>query len=243
MLKVFARSERGYVRSDNQDRFLTVALAGGGWLVGVADGMGGHPGGADASHLALDVIRNALQARPHPVAELERAVKTANQAVFQRGRKDDHLMGMGTTLTLCQITPGEMLMAHVGDSRAYRFRAGNLERLTRDHSVAAELQEAGQLSAQEARVHPQRHILTRVVGPSHNVRVDLLGIAWHPSDRLLLCTDGLSGLLTDPELAAALQERRGQNAADTLVEAALTRGGFDNVTVVLVEEDETRHGW
>lgn len=222
---------------------MTVQLVGGGWLVAVADGMGGHPGGADASRVALDVIHATLHTQPHPVAELERAVKAANQAVFQGGRKNQRLMGMGTTLTLCQITPGEMLMAHVGDSRAYRFRAGSLERLTHDHSVAAELQEAGQLTLEEAELHPQRHVLTRVVGPSYNVRVDLLGIAWHPADRLLLCTDGLSGLLSDEEVAATLQEHRGQDATDQLVEAALARGGYDNITVVLVEEDEIRHGW
>lgn len=152
-------------------------------------------------------------------------------------------MGMGTTLTLAQIVPGQLQLAHVGDSRAYRLRAGIVDRLTQDHSVAAELQQAGQISVAEAAQHPQRHVLTRVVGPWLQVRVDLLAVPWHAADRLLVCSDGLSGLLSDEELGAVWQLGHGETLLDHLVTSALERGGNDNVTAVLVEEDEPGRGW
>lgn len=240
MMRAFAKTHRGYVRSENQDRFLANPTQHG-WLVAVADGMGGPPGGAGASQRALEIIGGQIGVdRPHSAADLEQSVKAANLALFRWAHEEQGLAGMGTTLTVAQLTANELIVAHVGDSRAYRIRAGQLERLTRDHSVAAELEAAKQITATEAAHHPQRHVLTRAVGPWNSVRVDLLVVSWHAADRLLLCTDGLTGLMSDNEIMAMLLEHRGQAAVDALVSEALARGGVDNVTVVLVEDDDDK---
>ncbi|MDA8199569.1 MAG: protein phosphatase 2C domain-containing protein [Thermaerobacter sp.] len=242
-VKAYGRTHRGLVRHENQDHFLVLPLKPAGWLVAVADGMGGYPGGGGASSRALEIVADRLSGRPHSVVELEQTVKACNQDLFEWAQRERRLMGMGTTLTLAQIVPGQLQLAHVGDSRAYRLRAGIVDRLTQDHSVAAELQQAGQISVAEAAQHPQRHVLTRVVGPWLQVRVDLLAVPWHAADRLLVCSDGLSGLLSDEELGAVWQLGHGETLLDHLVTSALERGGNDNVTAVLVEEDEPGRGW
>jgi serine/threonine protein phosphatase PrpC len=242
VIRAYAASHQGLVRAENQDGYLVQPLRGReGWLVAVADGIGGAPDGAGASRHMIRVL--AQDPTPyHSVASLEAVVKRANQEIFRWGHEQDRLAGMGTTVTIAQVMPGELLVAHVGDSRCYRLRAGHLERLTRDHAVAAELEAAGQISAAEARVHPQRHMLTRAVGPWSSVRVDLLGVPWHPADRLLLCTDGLFGLVTDEEIARILLAHEGDEAVEALVATALRHGGTDNVTVVLVEDDGSGRG-
>jgi serine/threonine protein phosphatase PrpC len=242
-VKAYGRTHRGLVRQENQDRFLLMPLAPAGWLVAVADGMAGYPGGGVASARALDIVADRLGGEPHTVLDLEEAVKACNQDLFQWAQRDQRLAGMGTTLTVAQIVPGQLQLAHVGDSRAYRLRGGTVERLTRDHSMAGELQQAGQISVAEARSHPQRHVLTRVVGPWLSVRVDLLALPWHAADRLLVCTDGLSGLVADEELAEHWHALTGEPLLDRLLALALDRGGSDNVTAVLVEEDEPGRGW
>jgi serine/threonine protein phosphatase PrpC len=239
VIRAYAETHPGLVRPDNQDYYLAMPLKEDeGWLVAVADGIGGAPGGAGASRRVVEILAEAAVAT-HTVSSLEAAIKRANQELFHFGREHERLAGMGTTITVAQVRPGELLLAHVGDSRAYRLRAGRLERLTRDHAVAAELEAAGQITAQEALVHPQRHVLTRAVGPWRTVRVDLLGVAWHRRDRLLLCTDGLYGLVHEAEIAEILHNKRGDDAVHALLGAALERGGTDNVTVVLVEDDES----
>jgi len=242
-VKAYGRTHQGLVRQENQDHFLLLPLDPMGWLVAVADGMGGYPGGGDASARALEIIGEQLGGRPHSVVELEQAVKACNQDLFEWAQRERRLTGMGTTLTVVQVVPGQLQLAHVGDSRAYRLRAGFLDRLTQDHSVAAELQQAGQISLAEVAQHPQRHVLTRVVGPWVTVRVDLLAVPWHAADRLLVCTDGLFGLVSDEELAQAWHAQSGESLLDHLVAVALARGGSDNVTAVLVEEDEPGRGW
>lgn len=242
VLTAYARSHQGLVRSENQDGYVVEPLPDGAWLLAVADGMGGLPGGAVASRRVLDVVRRLAGGRRHGAAELEQAVKAANRDLFREGRQRPDLRGMGTTVTVAQVAGTELIVAHVGDSRAYRLRGGRLERLTQDHSVAAELEAAGEISRDEAAVHPQRHVLTRAVGPWHTVRVDLLVVPWHRADRLLLCTDGLTGVVSDAEILAILAQARGEGAVAALVDAALARGGPDNVTVVLAEDDEEAGG-
>jgi serine/threonine protein phosphatase PrpC len=237
VIRAYGGSHQGLMRKENQDDYLVARLRdGAGWLVAVADGIGGAPGGAGASRHVIQVLRED-PTRRHTVASLEAAIKRANKELFRWAREQERLTGMGTTVTVAQVIPGELLVAHVGDSRAYRLRAGMLERLTRDHAVAAELEAAGQISPAEALVHPQRHMLTRAVGPWSTVRVDLLGLPWHPADRLLLCTDGLFGVVSDQDMTAILTRYRGAAAVEALIQAALAGGGQDDVTVVLVEDD------
>jgi serine/threonine protein phosphatase PrpC len=173
----------------------------------------------------------------HTVASLEALVKRANAELYRWAAQERRLTGMGTTVTVAQVMTGELLLAHVGDSRAYRFRAGQLDRLTRDHAVAAELEAAGEITSDEAAVHPLRHVITRSVGPFESVRVDLLGIAWHAADRLLLCSDGLYDVVSNEEMTNILHEYRGDAAVEALIAAALREGAPDNVTAVLAEDD------
>lgn len=202
----------------------------------MADGIGGGPGGQEASRVALEALDDAAGIDVRDIARLVSAVSLANRRVFERGQKDEALTGMGTTLTAAVLFSHHLLLAHVGDSRAYRLHAdGEVIRLTVDHSVAGEMERAGSLTADEAAHHPRRHVLTRAVGPHDKVRVDVLDIAWDPGSRLLLCTDGLSSVLDDGDLREISERSRGQELVDRLVDTALQRGGPDNVTVVLAE--------
>jgi serine/threonine protein phosphatase PrpC len=242
MMTAYGRTHQGLVRPDNQDHFLARQLDRGAWLVAVADGMGGAPGGREASQRALELVDGAIDGRTRTMVELEQIIARVNRVLNAWPRREPRLLGMGTTLTLAQVSLGEIALVHVGDSRGYRFRAGRLERLTRDHAVAAELLAAGHITEAEAATHPQRHVLTRVLGPWDNVRLDLLMVPRLPGDRLLVCTDGLHGVLREEEIQGILRVTHGMEAVERLIDEALTRGGPDNVTVVLVEEDGNADG-
>lgn len=187
--------------------------------------------------MAVEVVAQWLK----PEDDLERlrqAVEAANRRVFEVGQARPDLQGMGTTLTVCLITAAWVRVAHVGDSRAYRLTAEGLERLTTDHSVAAEMERSGSLSPQEAAHHPQRHVLTRAVGPLPSVPVDLGQWPRRSGDRILVCSDGLVNAVPEPAICQVLAHRRGQAGVEALIQAALEGGGEDNITVVLVEEDD-----
>lgn len=213
-----------------------------GVLVAVADGVGGGPGGEEASRIALEALDGAIENDASDVARLVLAVSQANQRIFESGQRDDALNGMGTTLTSAVVFPTRLLVAHVGDSRAYQLFNDHVIRLTIDHSVAGEMEAAGGLTAEEARQHPNRHVLTRVVGTFERVRIDVNEIPWGEKNRLLLCTDGLTAVLSDDDIVRAARRLRGYELIDALIEEALLRGGPDNITVVLAEDAEGRGG-
>ncbi len=221
-----ARTDVGRVREGNEDSYVVQEP-----LFAVADGMGGHQGGEVASSLALEALLNATDG-----AALAQAVQDANRAVFERAGRDPALAGMGTTLTAF-LADGETLrLAHVGDSRAYLLRDTELQRITTDHTVVEGLVEKGELTPHEASIHPQRSILTRAIGVEGEVLVDQASIQVRPGDRLLLCSDGLTGMVEDEHIHRILQEQQDpQAAADTLVEAANEAGGQDNVTAVVID--------
>ncbi|ADU51036.1 protein serine/threonine phosphatase [Thermaerobacter marianensis DSM 12885] len=234
VLRLAARTHPGWVRENNEDAYLAELLPGDeGWLVAVADGMGGHRAGEVASWLALRTLREQVVAGA-PLAE---AVLAANQEVFRRQAGDPDLSGMGTTLTAAVIGRGGAVeLCHVGDSRAYLLRQGCLSRLTRDHSLVEEFVRSGALTEQEARRHPQRNLLTRAIGTDVAVPVDETTVQLQPSDLLLLCSDGLSEAVPDARLADLLAAAGPADLAarvDALIEAALAAGGADNITAVL----------
>ncbi|CAB1129179.1 multitarget phosphorylated protein phosphatase [Candidatus Hydrogenisulfobacillus filiaventi] len=201
----------------------------------VADGMGGAPYGGEASRLALAALESFMERHRQPEL-LTEAVAEANRAVYRESAADRSREGMGTTLTAAMCTGPEGVVAHVGDSRAYLHRPGTLVRVTRDHSVAGEMVASGSLTDAEAANHPQRHVLTRAVGPFARVSVDRELFRLGPGTRLLLCTDGLTAVVEDAALQAVLdREPAGPQAAEALVAAALDRGGPDNITAVIVE--------
>jgi serine/threonine protein phosphatase PrpC len=232
-----SRSDVGRVRETNQDACGSFDDRRGDRLFVVADGMGGHRGGDVASSMAVEAIATACAASEEPPAErLRTAVAAANRAIFERSEREPELGGMGTTVVaLLLAQEGGAWVAHVGDSRLYRLRAGRLETLTADHSLVAELQRQGYLDEAEAARHPRRHELLRSVGCVPEVEAEIGEIAFEPGDRLLLCTDGLCGYVDPHSIANALAEASPELAARTLVDLANAGGGEDNVTVQVVE--------
>ena len=229
-------SDVGRVRSNNQDHYLASEDAG---LWVVADGMGGHRGGEIASRIACETVDRSYAA--HTVDGLIESIESANAAVFHAGSGDPDLTGMGTTIVAIALVDdgrGEpvLAIANVGDSRAYRLAGHELEQLTNDHSLVADLVRDGSLSPEEAAVHPQRNILTRVLGVYDDVPVDVLTVIPHSGDRYVLCSDGLFNEVPEPAIASVLR-RLGDpgDAASELVRLANEGGGRDNVTVVVVD--------
>jgi PPM family protein phosphatase len=228
-LRIGASTHVGRVRKGNEDSYMADKP-----LFAVADGMGGHQGGEVASKLALDTLREATDG-----VALAQAVQDANKAVFERAGRDPALAGMGTTLTAFLVEGDTLRLAHVGDSRAYLMRDGELQRITTDHTVVEGLVEKGELTPQEASIHPQRSILTRAIGVDGEVQVDQGSIQPHPGDRLLLCSDGLTGMIEEADIQRILEEHEDpQAAADALVDAANEAGGQDNITAVIIDVAE-----
>lgn len=227
----------GLVRKENEDAFLMRTDVG---LFAVADGLGGHQAGEVASWLAVRTVENFLSGAPPgsaPRVLLRQAVALANTEVLDQSRRRSGQRGMGTTLTLAWIIDWRLYLAHVGDSSAYRLqsRSGRMEKLTHDHSLVEEMVRLGGITRQEARRHPQRNVLTRALGIEPEVEPDQRVIPWRRGDRLLLCTDGLSSLLSDAEMAEGLRPARDLEAGlNHLLNLALGRGAPDNVTMVMV---------
>ena len=219
------------------------------FVMAVADGMGGHAAGEVASRmaisalvsLALDIPDWFFRVDPEHAPEIERRARRAVQAVaaqvVAKGRENEALQGMGTTLTAARSFGDDLLVIHVGDSRAYMFRAGRLHRLTKDHTYVQLLVDTGQLSASEAATSRMRHVLTNVLGGNDGeVHVDIDLLRLEDGDRLLLCSDGLTDLVDDATLASTLAaERPSAAACARLVQLALEGGGRDNITVIVAE--------
>lgn len=223
-----AATDVGRVREGNEDAFLVLDP-----LFVVADGMGGARGGEVASNLAVDTIRRLFERSEGSLTE---QVEEANRTVFERSQQDREVSGMGTTLTAALVEGGRARLAHVGDSRAYLFRDGELHLVTEDHTLVRRMVQEGEISAEEAETHPHRNILTRVLGVDGAVVVDEGLLDLREGDRILLCTDGLSGMVGAGEIAAILSGTRDpQEAADRLVAAANRAGGVDNITAVILD--------
>ena len=224
----------GRVRDGNEDDFLEQADRLG--LVAVADGMGGHRAGEVASATALEALRAAVAAGQ----PLRKAIEGANDAVLEKSESDHELHGMGTTLTAGMLgTDGSLTVGHVGDSRAYLIRDGELSQITEDHSLVEEMVRAGELTPEQAEVHPQRSIITRALGIDPVVDVDLYPIQLRAGDRVLLCSDGLTTMVRPEEIATILgREHDPKRAAQLLVDAANAAGGEDNVTALILEAVE-----
>jgi protein phosphatase len=227
-----AASDAGQVRAGNEDS--AVAVEG---LFAVADGMGGHAAGEVASRVAVEALQTSLD------DGIVAAVRSANEAVMARADADPSLRGMGTTLCAVALVDGQLQVVNVGDSRAYLYRDGQLLQITEDHNFVAQLEREGRLTAAEARVHPQRNIITRVLGNDPDVEVDLFPVDGYKGDRFLVCSDGLFSELVDEQIAEVLRAHHApQDAADELVRQANAGGGRDNITVVVVDvlDDDDR---
>ena len=230
------QSQTGHVRRHNEDSYLMR-----GPLFLVADGMGGAAAGEIASTMCTEAFAGVDLIRLRGADALRRAVSDANTAIHSRAQEDPELTGMGTTAiaALVDDDTGKVAFAHVGDSRAYLLRDGGLQRLSEDHSVVSELVAAGQLTEEEASSHPQRNVITRVLGAEPTVEVDGFVLEGRPGDIVLLCSDGLTAMVDDDRIAELLAEATSaENAVRSLVRAALDRGGEDNVTAIVFRLDQ-----
>lgn len=231
-MRVCQRTDKGKVRANNQDSLLVAEK-----LYGVADGMGGHKGGETASRVAAEAVVSVLESKLPAEETLREAVDTANRRVYDMAAEDPNLQGMGTTLTFLWEGEGQVLIGHVGDSRAYRFRDGQLTQMTLDHSMVAELVRSNVITPEMAKTHPYRNIITRAVGIDPEVETDVIIADLKPGDRWLMCSDGLYNMVEDEEISRILSEMEDEEAADRLMELALENGGTDNITLVLCRSE------
>jgi serine/threonine protein phosphatase PrpC len=234
-----ALSDTGRKRRRNEDAYLIEPP-----LFAVADGMGGAQAGEIASRLAAAVVREGEPQQGQPEERVVALIQEANRRVYEQAGESSSMHGMGTTITLALALEGVVVIGHVGDSRAYRLRGGDLEQLTEDHSLVAELVRSGRLSPEEAETHPQRSVITRALGTDPDVDVDVFRVEARAGDLFLLCSDGLTTMLDDDSIRDTLGHRRDdlEAAARELVDKANRRGGEDNVTVVLFEVETVDTG-
>jgi PPM family protein phosphatase len=246
-LELFGRTDVGRVREDNQDSFLCLDLSSGAavpppfpWLLAVADGIGGHTGGAQASDLAIRTLEQEIRAgsagpdAADPQGLLERAFQKANRIIFETASKLPNSAGMGTTLVAALAGPGGAFVSNVGDSRAYIVRQGRLYPVTQDHSWAAEQRKLKVLTPEEIERSPFRTLVTRSLGYENDVKVDTFQVELQAGDDLFLCSDGLYGRVPDKAVGKVFRKtRRIEDICARLIEAANDNGGPDNITAVI----------
>lgn len=239
-MKAYAATHTGLVRKSNEDAYYLPKM--GERFAIVADGLGGHLAGEVASRMAVSEVARHMREASQPDEEvIQRAVRDANSLIYKAATDNISQSGMGTTLTALWFDNQAVHLIHVGDSRAYLLRNQALMQLSRDHSLVEEMMEKGELTPDEARVHPHRHLITRALGIGKKVEADIIRLDYQPEDVWLLCSDGLSNAVRNHEMAEILM---GQEPwplkMDRLIELALERGGKDNITAVVVAgEDET----
>lgn len=249
-------SDVGRVRTNNEDSYQILNSLN---LFVLSDGMGGEAHGEVASALAVEtIVKYCSEGRTDTGAtvdgaearwsektkQLQRAVREANFNIYESARKNVAQRGMGATVTTVWVNDGRLSVAHVGDSRAYLLRTGNLQQLTSDHSLVAEQVRRGIITPQQAEESDMQSVLLRALGAHEDVEVDVDEVGSYPGDVLLLCSDGLTRMVTEPEIAGALQaEVDPRSAAQKLVDLANENGGLDNVTVIVVRFQEESKGW
>jgi PPM family protein phosphatase len=230
-------TDTGRRRRQNEDSYVHEPP-----VFAIADGMGGAQAGEVASRLAAAVLEEVNGEEAIGEARAAELIQEANRRVYERSNQDAAVSGMGTTMTVALVddASGTVAIGHVGDSRAYLIRDGELEQLTEDHTLVNELLKSGKLSPEEANVHPQRSVITRALGTEPDVDVDTFTIETRPGDVFLLCSDGLSSMISDAEILGLVRSGDGdlEAALRGLVEAANTSGGDDNITVVAFEISE-----
>lgn len=240
----YGKSDRGCVRPTNQDAF-AIDMQPEAALLAVCDGMGGANAGNVASRFAIETFMGALREGLQPDMDaaarqslLRTAVERANDTVYHLSVAQPEFRGMGTTLVGCIAAKNGMTLVNVGDSRAYCVHISGAQRLTEDHSYVEEMMRRGKLTEEAARVHPNKNLITRAIGIDPAVECDLYEVTLAPDDALLLCSDGLSGMVRDEEIARIVCAADTlQTAGDALVEQAKENGGQDNITVVLYRDD------
>jgi protein phosphatase len=234
IVEEFCLSDVGRQRHTNEDSYLESSP-----IFAVADGMGGARAGEVASRMAVEAFGEERDEGASAETQLAEIARSANRKIYALAQEDSSRAGMGTTFTAVMVVDNELAIGHVGDSRAYRFRDGELERLTHDHSLVEELVRQGKLTSEEAETHPQRSIITRALGPEPEVDVETFTYPARSGDVYLLCSDGLTGMVAEDRVAEIVREGRSlEAAARKLIEEANENGGRDNITVVLFRLDD-----
>lgn len=239
-MRIFAKTDKGKVRSINQDAFAANILSGGAALAVVCDGMGGASAGDIASKTAVDIISQYVFNAYNPsmtsddiIRLLDNAIASANLEVFTLSQKDEALSGMGTTAVVAIVRETQAVICNVGDSRAYLIN-DNLCQITRDHSIVQGLVESGKLSPEEARVHPEKNVITRALGVEENILTDSYVIDICEDDMLLLCTDGLSNYADSESILRIVKDNALDKTTDLLINKANAGGGRDNITAAVI---------
>lgn len=240
-MEIFSKTDIGLVRKENQDSSaFSVISSNCVWAV-VCDGMGGACGGKKASSTAVEHITETINKyyRDDMSSEeigdlLVKAVEESNSLIYQEAMEDPELAGMGTTCDLAFIGGSSVHIVHVGDSRTYSIRGGKILQLTEDHSVVQEMVNRGELTPDEAMMHPNKNLITRAIGVNHEVHIDYIEAEFNYGDVILLCSDGLSNFVSKADMVKTVHENRGVMLVDTLVELAKRNGGHDNITVTVI---------
>lgn len=234
-MRAYGITHQGLIRANNEDSFYIDEDNG---LLIVADGMGGHAGGEEASRLAVETVVQTLPAgfARQPEQAINEAILSANRVVFSKADTDPALAGMGTTLTLLAVGQSFIYTGHIGDSRAFLIGSSGIQCLTGDHSVSGQLLATGKITDAEAVHHPQRHILTRALGTGLEIDVEILSFPWSTGQQVLLCSDGLTEVVTSQEIFAQVSGSGPlEKKVDALLKLVLERGAPDNVTIILAE--------
>jgi PPM family protein phosphatase len=229
-MKFGAKTDKGRVREQNEDTY--------GYrdsLFVIADGMGGHKAGEIASAIAVETVL-AAEIGVNPIVGLREIVLEANDAILNEMSRNEEFMGMGTTIAILLLSTDQAYVSHVGDSRIYKFTGDNLIQLTDDHSFVAELIKNGSITEEEAKIHPQRNVLTRALGTEDHFEFEVNSFPMNPGDKFLLCSDGLTGMVAENDIKEIMMSTEGcQLIAEHLVEHANEMGGTDNITVIVIE--------
>lgn len=241
-MELARRTDIGRVRDLNEDSTGLIVTKSGAVIAIVADGMGGHQAGDVASSKTVETIEQVVSAQPLDISTDEKsdlllhAVGKANETVYNMAAENNQYKGMGTTVIASIVDTKEVVLAHVGDSRAYMLHNGGLYQLTEDHSYVNLLKKHGQITEEEAANHPQRNMIVRAVGTSEEVEVDLINTPWNQGDTLLLCSDGLTTMVSEREIGLVLSSRTMSldEKADQLIKMALDAGGTDNISLILL---------
>ncbi|MGM0522677.1 MAG: Stp1/IreP family PP2C-type Ser/Thr phosphatase [Bacillota bacterium] len=236
-------TDQGRVRPYNEDAGGVVCNQDKQALYVIADGMGGHNAGDVASAMVLQYFqthwpKERQLTRVDDVEHyLSQSIQTVNEQIYQKAKANDAYRGMGTTVVVVMIIDEMAVVAHVGDSRCYKISEAQMKQITKDHSLVNALVNAGEITEQEARIHPKKNILTRAVGTDDTIEVDVTIISCEPGEKLLLCTDGLTNKLTDEDILAIIQSVQTiDEAGEKLIAEANARGGEDNISLVLISE-------
>ena len=237
-MKVIGNSNIGIVRKENQDAFWIHQINAETAIAVVCDGMGGARGGQQASNLAVSAVKEYIETHKIPDNEkkaFDKIVKSSNKRVFKKASEDETLAGMGTTMVLALIKEGIAHIANVGDSRAYHITNGSIRQVTKDHSAVQELVDKGHLTERQAKIHPNKNIITRAIGIEKEIEYDYFKVEINANDIVLLCTDGLSNNMDESEIQFEASGGDFESLSTRLIDLANTRGGTDNITVAAIQ--------